>query len=167
MTEAVTQPEVLEMFGLNGKLFLAQLVNVGVILFVVARWVYRPLLKVMDERDRKINAGLRHAEEAKQLRAQAESQAQALVHTAHAEARTILETAKADASKERKQTLEQTASEIERKQQEAREQLAREQAAMVTAAKRELAGVVMLAAEKLVGSGIEVEHAIAEAEQRL
>ena len=38
---------ILGPLGVDVKLFIAQLVNVGVVLFVMWRWVYKPLLKVM------------------------------------------------------------------------------------------------------------------------
>lgn len=50
--------------GINGKLFLAQGFNFLVVLFVLTIFVYRPLLKLLEERRKKIEFGLRGAEEA-------------------------------------------------------------------------------------------------------
>lgn len=54
-----------EKFGINWKLMIAQLVNFGVIFFVLRAFVYKPVLKLLDERKKKIEDGLSFAEKAK------------------------------------------------------------------------------------------------------
>jgi len=50
--------------GINWKLLLAQGINFGLLLVVLAKFVYRPLLKLMKEQREKIEFGLKGAEEA-------------------------------------------------------------------------------------------------------
>jgi hypothetical protein len=50
--------------GLNRDLFFAQLFNFAVVFFVMWRWVYKPLVKAMDERSATIAKGLSDAEAA-------------------------------------------------------------------------------------------------------
>src|SRR3989338_571540 len=52
-----------EILGIDGKLFAAQLVNFALVLFVLWRWVYRPLVKILNERSRKIEKSLHEAQE--------------------------------------------------------------------------------------------------------
>lgn len=56
--------EFLEQFGVNGKLFLSQLINFAVILTILNFFVYKPLIKIIKERNKKIKEGLDKAEEA-------------------------------------------------------------------------------------------------------
>ena len=51
-------------FGIDWKLFLSQLVNFIIILIILTFFVYKPVLKVLKERNRKIKEGLDKAEEA-------------------------------------------------------------------------------------------------------
>lgn len=51
-------------FGLDWKLFLSQLVNFALILVVLTFFVYKPVIKIIKERNRKIKEGLDKAEEA-------------------------------------------------------------------------------------------------------
>jgi len=51
-------------FGIDWKLFLSQLVNFGIILVVLSFFVYKPVLKVLKDRSKKIKEGLDKAEEA-------------------------------------------------------------------------------------------------------
>lgn len=50
--------------GINWKLFLSQAVNFFILLLVLTFFVYKPLIKVIKERNNKIKEGLDKAEEA-------------------------------------------------------------------------------------------------------
>lgn len=51
-------------FGIDWELFISQLVNFVLILIVLRSFVYKPVLKVLNERNKKIKEGLDKAEEA-------------------------------------------------------------------------------------------------------
>ena len=42
--------ELFQSFGIEWKLIIAQIINFGVLVFILWKLVYRPLLKVLDER---------------------------------------------------------------------------------------------------------------------
>jgi len=54
----------LDQFGIDWKLFLSQLVNFALILIVLSIFVYKPVIKIIKERNKKIKEGLDKAEEA-------------------------------------------------------------------------------------------------------
>ncbi|MFH1769257.1 MAG: hypothetical protein ABH833_01165 [Parcubacteria group bacterium] len=56
--------ELFNTLGINGKLLIAQAVNFLVLLVILRAVVYKPLLKVMQERRERIEFGLKGAEEA-------------------------------------------------------------------------------------------------------
>jgi len=56
--------ELLKQLGINWKLFLSQAVNFFILLTVLWFFVYRPLMKVLKERSKRIKEGLEKAEEA-------------------------------------------------------------------------------------------------------
>lgn len=55
---------LLGQLGINGGLFLSQAVNFFILLTVLTFFVYKPLMKVIKERNQKIKDGLDKAEEA-------------------------------------------------------------------------------------------------------
>ncbi|MDR0617672.1 MAG: ATP synthase F0 subunit B [Endomicrobium sp.] len=57
--------EIIQKFGLETKLFLFQLVNFLIIVFILKKFLFAPLRKVFDERKRKIEQSLLDAENAK------------------------------------------------------------------------------------------------------
>lgn len=56
--------ELLEQLGINWQLLLSQAVNFFILLLVLTFFVYKPLIKVIKERNAKIKEGLDKAEEA-------------------------------------------------------------------------------------------------------
>lgn len=53
----------MEGLGLDWKIFLAQIVNFGLLLFVLKKLLYGPLVKAIDERNKKIDSALKNSEE--------------------------------------------------------------------------------------------------------
>ncbi|MCX6718513.1 MAG: hypothetical protein NTY81_02855 [Candidatus Staskawiczbacteria bacterium] len=56
--------DILSQLGIDWKLFLSQLVNFFLILIVLTLFVYKPVLKIIKQRNAKIKEGLDKAEEA-------------------------------------------------------------------------------------------------------
>ncbi|PIT93003.1 MAG: ATP synthase F0 subunit B [Candidatus Harrisonbacteria bacterium CG10_big_fil_rev_8_21_14_0_10_38_8] len=52
-------------FGVDIRLLIAQLINFVVLVFVLAKFVYKPIIKVLDERRKKIEDGLEFSQKAK------------------------------------------------------------------------------------------------------
>jgi F-type H+-transporting ATPase subunit b len=136
---ASPSPDVLGSLGINGKLFLAQLVNVGLILLVMWRWVYKPLLKTIDARDKKIRDGLRHADEASALAEQA---------------RDVLAAVKQQAEELRVQEQVETQRQIAKQLQAAEEKMRERQEAMLASIRGETMDLVLRVTERvLAGAG--------------
>lgn len=55
--------EILNQFGINPLLLLAQVVNFFLLLFILKKFLYKPILKVLEERKKKIEESLKNAEE--------------------------------------------------------------------------------------------------------
>ena len=54
----------IEQFGIDWKLFVSQLINFVIILIVLSFFVYKPVIKNLKERNKKIKEGLDKVEEA-------------------------------------------------------------------------------------------------------
>ncbi len=80
---------------------LAQLINFGIIFFVLRAFVYKPILGVLDKRRKKIEDGLSFAEKAKSELASIETLKTDELNKARAESLTIVKTAEASATKVR------------------------------------------------------------------
>lgn len=75
--------EILKQFGVNPLLLAAQVVNFFILLFILKKLLYKPLLKVLEERKRKVEESLKKAEEIeKKLKEITEQEAEAILKSA-------------------------------------------------------------------------------------
>jgi len=135
--------------GVNGKLFVAQLINVAIIVLVMWRWVYRPLMKALDDRTKKIEKGLADAAEAADLKEAAEEEKSAAVVSARLKAKEIVEQAEAEAQQERERIAARAKQDVEKIVAEGKEQLQAEKAKLIQQAKSAASELLVLAVEKV------------------
>lgn len=139
---------LLDAFGIDVRLLVAQLVNFGVLLAALTYFLYKPVMRTLDERREKIAKGVEDAEAAAKAASVASEQAHQTVSAAEAEAGQVLTRARAEAQAE-KARLEQEAHgraesivrDGESRAKEAHERALRE-------SEREIARLALLAAEK-------------------
>lgn len=147
--------EILEKLGIDWKLLLAQAVNFLILLWVLRRYAYKPILKALEERTKKIEQGLKDAETSQsKLQSVIEEEKKILV-AAREEARNILVEAEASAKKRDALMLEETKEKIDRMIVETDKHLGEKQAKLLREAKEELAETVMFATKKILGEKVD------------
>jgi F-type H+-transporting ATPase subunit b len=144
-------PSVLGALGIDWKLFIAQLVNFGVVLFVMWKWVYTPLLKAIDSRNAKLEKGLRDSEAAAAAKTGAEKASDEAIVSARREAQRILEEAQKQADANRAEMKSKTQDELKTLVQQGKDALTAEKEKMVLEARAEIADLVVMAAGKALG----------------
>ncbi len=155
--QIVESAGVLGSLGIDGKIFLAQLVNVSVVMFVMWKWVYRPLLKVMDERAKKIEKGLADAAESAALKQRAEADKDQVILEARLKAKSIIEEAQAAALVQGEAMIGKAKAEVEKIVVQGREQLQRSKAVMMDEAKNELGDLLVLAVAKVANEKLDAK----------
>ena len=146
---------ILGSLGINGLFFLAQLINFGLVVFVVWRWIYRPLLKIMDERAKKIAGGLNDAELAKRHLAESEVERKKILDATRKESDGLIDEARQSAEQEKTRIMKEAQMSLDQQLDDARVRLRQEKEAIVGAVKYEMAELVTLAAEKVAGEGLD------------
>lgn len=86
--------EILHRFGFEWTLFGAQVVNFLLLLWILKKFLYKPILAMLDERKRKIEQGLKDAAEAEKRLQQSLEKESKLLKNAQEQARKLLEDAK-------------------------------------------------------------------------
>src|SRR3990167_5089946 len=136
--------DILENFGIQPTLLFAQIVNFIIILYLLKRFFYKPILKVLDERKKKIEESLRNAdliseklqktdENSKKIIADSQIQAQNLINDAKREAERIGDKAALDARKTVDQALIDAKIQIEAERQTMQKKVERETLDLVVA----------------------------------
>jgi len=142
-------------FGLDWHIFLAQLANFAVVLFVLRKWAYTPLLKALDARGKRVEESLKKADEIDARLTQVEAERAGTIADAKSAALALLETARADADAVRAEALTKAKDEVAKVVAHGKMQLKAEQEAMKRDLQREVAELAVMAASKIAGASLE------------
>jgi len=149
--------EILELFGIDWKLMLAQLVNFAIVVGVLWWFALKPLTKTMQSRNDEISKGLSDAKAAEERLEQVEKEVkEKLIETKNVAAG-ILEESKKQSEKSKQENLAKTKEEVAKLIIKAKEQIASEKDGMITEIKGEVSNMVVIALEKILSSGISKE----------
>lgn len=147
--------EVLHKLGIDWKLLIAQGVNFLILLYILKRFVYKPMLAFLDDRAGKIEAGLQNAEAATKKLEAAEQEQKSVLDDAQKQARAIVEEALLVAKRRDTEQLEKTKEEIAALLETNKKAIAQEREQALREAKAEIGSLVVFATEKLTGMKID------------
>jgi F-type H+-transporting ATPase subunit b len=165
--------ELLDKLGIDWRLLIAQLINFLILVLILYKFLYKPVLKMLDGRKEKIEKGLRDAEQlGVELEKTKELQA-AEIQKAKQEARAIVEEAEKRAEAAGMETKSKTKAEVEKLITVAKNQMIEEKIKMMAEVKKEAAELVIAVAEKVVGKIIDakaqknlIEETLREADKK-
>lgn len=146
----MSEPTGISAIGLDVKALLFQVVNFAILLFLLKRFAYKPVVRLLEARRLKIEESLATAErlasekarlaaQRRQILTAAESQAQAIMAEGRKQAASLLAASEARAQ-----------AETERIRAQTRAQLTQERAALKAAVAREAAILVARATAKVI-----------------
>ena len=143
--------EVLETFGVQPILLLAQVVNFIILLFLLKKFAYKPIMKVLDERKHKIETSVRQSEEVVKKLAETESRQKEIIGRAEKESSRIIEETKLAAKKLQEETIANTNIKIEETIIRGKEAIKLEREKMVSEVKSDMADLVAETTKKILG----------------
>lgn len=88
-----------ETFGFTWALFISQCISFGIVAFLLHRFAYKPILKVLEERREKIAESLANAEKIKAELANAQTKSQEILAAANTQGNKLIEEARHSAAK--------------------------------------------------------------------
>jgi len=138
-------------FGVNWPMFISQCISFAIVAFLLHRFAYKPVLKVLAERREKIAEGLANAEQIKKDLANAQGKAQEILTQANVQGNKLIEEARMSAAmilEQESQKAIATANEIITKARQANEA---ELARMKTELRREVGRLVVVTTAKVTG----------------
>lgn len=147
--------ELLTKLGIDWRLLIAQIVNFVILVLILWRVLYKPLLNMMHAREEKVAKGLDMAKEAEERKSAAQAEYEQLMAKARKESNALLEATKKDADALRKATLEETNVKVQETLTRAKAQLASQKNAMVNEARFEIADLVVHATEQVASAKLD------------
>ncbi len=144
-----------------------QTITLLVVLWILAKFAWKPILAVIQNREDDIQAALRAADAAKELAVQVQAEKDALVKTAHAEREKII----AEAMEAKNAIITEAKAEAEKVSQKAIEQtselLTKEREAALEVLKNDVASMSIQIAEKLLKQELQQQPTQEKLLQRL
>jgi F-type H+-transporting ATPase subunit b len=150
VTEVAAEPGMVEKFGIDPKYIGMQVISFLILFGVLYKFGIKPTIATMEERNKKIGDGLRHAEEMQAKLAAAQQESAQIVKAAQVEASKIVEEARKTAKEfldRQMQDATQRASDTLAKAQHAIEL---EHRKMLAEARTEIARLVVVTAERVL-----------------
>ena len=140
----------MEQLGINWGLLVAQLLNVGLVVWLLSSLLFKPVLNMLNERSKRIEESLSAADRAKAEVAGAERERDAEVARARQEAAQIVAAATERAKAQESEMLVLARQEAEKIRSEAREQAVQERDRLLSEAKDQIADLVTMTASKVL-----------------
>lgn len=137
------------MITLNGTLFV-QFLNFFILVAILAKFAYKPILRVMEERRQKIANDLASAEEARIAAEHLQEEYKQQIVKAHQEAKEIVDRAMKNAEELAQARLEELRAQIAREQENARKEISLERDRVLAEIRQEVVGISMAVAGKVI-----------------
>lgn len=149
---------VLGTLGINWKLFVAQLVNFGIVMWVLWKFVFGPVGKKLEERRLKIDKAIKDAQDIEKQKAEFETWREDEKRKTRNEAADLVSAAQKEALTVREKLLTETKQEQEKLSKQTKEQIQAEQEKSVLEIKSQIADLVTLATEKILKQKLDGKH---------
>jgi len=152
--------EIFAKLGIDVRLFLFQVVNFSILLFVLHRFLYKPFLQILETRRKKIEESIAQADAVARAQKEAEEKMAREMKHAQEKAKFIIEKAIDDAEKVRNGMVKKANDESTRLIERAKKEISAQQEKAMTEIKREAGSIAIAVAERVLGEEIsEEKHA--------
>lgn len=149
--------ETLQTLGIQWPKLIAQLINFAIVLFVLWKWAYKPVLQMLELRRTKIAESVANADKIKQELARTEQARQEILAKADSEANKLIEEARAAAARLLEQETQKAVAAANQIVTKAREANEAELARMKAELRREVGRLVVATTAKVTGKILTVE----------
>lgn len=157
--------ELLSKLGIDWRLLIAQLINFLILLFVLYKFLYKPVLKMLQDRTTRIENSLADAQRIEKEIKQTEEDRLNKMAEARKEAQKIIEEAKSEAEKVKHELLSSAQKESSDIVEAGKQQLKNQQESLMKEAQKSIATLVVDATRQILGEVVDekVDKAINEA----
>lgn len=143
--------------GINLPLLAAFLINFGILVAALTFLLYRPMLKMLDERKARIKTSLEQAEQIQQRLARTEEDVRSRLDTARQEAQAVVNQAVEIGERLKNEARQEAENQTESLIARARREIGREREESLEALRREFVDLSLLAAQKVLGESLDKE----------
>lgn len=142
--------ELISKLGIDWKLLAAQIVNFFILLFVLYKFAYKPVLDMLEKRSKTIEKGIHDAKASEERLKEIEQTRRKILDEAAREVGKLLEKAKADAEAMKKDLMADANEQAEDLLRRTKALVAEEKEKMTEDVKKEVAKFIILATGKIL-----------------
>ncbi len=143
--------------GINLPTLLAQIINFAILLGLMYLVAYKPIMRMFDERSRKIKESMEQTEFIKEQAARAEEEAQKRIEQAAKEGQEVIARAVRTGEEVKREAQQEARKEAESLIARARMEIQRERDDAIDELRREFADLTILAASKVIDRSLDKE----------
>lgn len=149
--------DILKSLGFEFPKFAWQVVNFLILLWILKKFAYKPILGMLDERKKSIEDAINNAESAKAEAAKLRQDYESRLAEAKQEAQDIIAKATKLGEEMKSDIVANAQAEATKAIQRAQEEISREKDQAIAALRDEVATLAVMAAGKVLGKAISVE----------
>jgi len=143
--------------GINWPTLLAQVVNVGILFVLLYFAAYKPIMRMLDERSRRVKESMENAEAIKQQLTHTEETVKKQIETASREGQERINRAVAVGEEIKVKSREEAKQEAETLIDRARSEIQRERDEAIQGVRKEFVDLTIMAAEKVIERSLDKE----------
>ncbi|MEI6321890.1 MAG: F0F1 ATP synthase subunit B [bacterium] len=143
--------EIFTQFGVTLPKFIAQLVLFLIVYFVLNRYAFAPILRILEERRKRIEEGQLNAERIKKQLAEAELRYQEMLRKANDDAQLLIEESRKNNEAFSKKEMDRAVMESSAIVDRARQEIASERTLMIDEVKKEMVSLVIKTTAQVAG----------------
>lgn len=151
LAQAAAESNILQMFGIDLPKFVAQCIIFLVAFFVLNKYAYGPIIKILEERRKRIEEGQLNAERIKKQLAEAELRYQEILRKANEQGAKLIEESRISNEILTQKQLQNAIKEAEGIVSKAKESIEIEHNKMVAEVKRDMLNLVVETTAKVTG----------------
>ncbi len=150
--------EALKNFGVNWPFFIAQLVNFAILFFLLKRFLYKPILDMLEKRRVEIEEGLANAKKMAEDAKKFDAEQTALFQKAKKESQAIVENAVQAGEKIRDGIMKDAAEKSKEMTDAAMARIEEEKSKMLGEVRSEVLSLASSIAEKILREKMDTAH---------
>lgn len=147
----------MEKLGISLPTLIAQIINFLLLLVILYFFAYKPILKMLDERSRKIKESMDEVQKVKDQAAQTEEEFKKKIEAASKEGQEVIARAMRTGEEARQRAQLEAKQEAQVLVEKARVEIQRERDETIGELRQEFADLTVVAAEKVIGKSLDKE----------
>jgi F-type H+-transporting ATPase subunit b len=141
---------IADQFGVQWPYLFAQIVSFAVVAFLLYKLAFKPVIATIDERQKKIEDGLRYAEEMKVKLAESERQQTETLKQAQLQAQQVIDEARRSAKDYYEKQTQEAAAKVELMMKKSAEATELERKKMLAEVRQEISRLVVLTSSRVL-----------------